>query len=321
MIATGAEPVHVATVAPWHSSVGDWATGEVTQRELARRQVPSVVHQGPIEARPGRTYVIGGGDLFSAKADRWRDAKAAFRVPGRHVANAVGLDLSSVPSIDWSFAADYPLFTVRDHESAAALADLVPAVRAVPCPATLIEGAPLEWITQRVGFEALRPLCPGGYVVVHRHPMMAPVALWLRSRRVPVVVVDVQPFKALSWRWGGITVPMTFDTSVIGGLVANAMGVVSFSLHLAIFAIGAGTPFAVADGADYQTRKMRRYLARAGVEDRVVRRRDVRRLAAMAIDRSGIDACSARERGAANEHLDEVARACTSVQPVPVGGR
>jgi hypothetical protein len=194
----------------------------MTQRELARRSVPSVVHHGPIESIPGRPYVIGGGD---------------------------------------------------------------------------------------------------GYVVVHRNPVTAPVALWLRARRVPIVVVDVQPFKAMSWRWGGITVPMTFDTSILGGLVASAVGVVSFSLHLAIFAIATGTPVAVADTGDHRSRKMLRYLARAGIGDRIVGRRNVSRLLDTAIDPTGMAACSDRERRLATEHLDHVARACAAAKPVSVGGR
>jgi polysaccharide pyruvyl transferase WcaK-like protein len=89
-------------------------------------------------------------------------------------------------------------------------------------------------------------------------------------------------------------------------LVQSAGAVLTSSLHLAIFAIGAATPFAAVDIGDYQSNKVRRYLKRAGLEDRCGKSEDLLDIATSNIDT--FKKASRQEKQAANEHLHEIAQ-------------
>lgn len=293
--------IGVLTVAPWHNSIGDLATADATVTHLVDAGFAARSVTTPEEGQPTH-LVIGGGDLL-AGAGRWEAIKRRFEVPGRHVLNAVGVNLGSIDRVDWGFTRDYLVVTVRDNETVKALQDRVPKVEAVPCPATLVE--PLPWAELQVlpNFSMLKPLEPGGYVVVHRHPRLRRAVRRLEKETgVPAVIVDAQAHHQYPWGRNGIVVPATHSTRVVMTLVQNARLVVGSSLHLCIMSMGAGVPFVAYYRSGYQAEKTRRYLARAGIEEAIVH--DRRQILPVA-EKVGrvIATVSQSERAAAEAHL------------------
>jgi hypothetical protein len=301
--------IGVLTAAPWHNSIGDIATEQATLAHLARAGVPAApVSVGGIDVD---CLVIGGGDIIEHDHDHgepWSTLLGHFKQPGRHVLNAVGVEPAIVDLVDWSFAADYRLVTVRDLVVADRLAEHLPGVRACPCPATLLEPLPRDFVTSMPGFEPLRAL-GSDYVVVHRHPTLAKVARRVHGRDTPTVVVDPQAWRQYPWRGPALQLPWTHSPAVMLAVVAGARAVVTYSLHLAIFALSQSVPFAVVDLGtdDGQSNKIRRYLARAGLEDAMSEVGDDPLRHAESL-RARIAEVSAAERAAARHHLDEVVR-------------
>jgi Polysaccharide pyruvyl transferase len=296
--------IGVLTAAPWHNSIGDIATEEATLFHLAHAGVAAApVSVGGTDVE---CLVIGGGDIIEhdhghGHGEPWSDLLAHFRQPGRHVLNAVGVEPDIIDLVDWSFASDYRLVTVRDLVAADRLAEHLPSVRARPCPATLLEPLPLDFVTGMPGYEPLREL-GRDYVVVHRHPAVAKVARRVHGRDTPTVAVDPQAWRQYPWRGPALQLPWL-------AVVAGARAVVTYSLHLAIFALSQSVPFAVVDlGADDgQSNKVRRYLARAGLEDAMNPLGDdpLRRAESL---RARVAEVSSAERAEATAHLDDVVR-------------
>jgi hypothetical protein len=306
--------IGVLTAAPWHNSIGDIATEEATLAHLARAGLAAApVSVGGTDVE---CLVIGGGDIIEhdqGHGEPWSDLLAHFRQPGRHVLNAVGVEPAIVDLVDWSFASDYRLVTVRDLVVADRLAAHVDGVRARPCPATMLEPLPLDFVTSMPGYEPLGAL-GADYVVVHRHPAVAKVARRVHGRDTPTVAVDPQAWRQYRWRGPALQLPWTHSPAVMLAVVAGARAVVTYSLHLAIFALSRSVPFAVVDLGpdDGQSNKIRRYLARAGLEDAMNPRGDdpLRRAESL---RDRIAEVSAAERSAATAHLDDVVRAVSTV--------
>lgn len=300
----GAEPgvVPVSTVAPFHNSIGDLSTAQVTQEYLARRGRPSYLTSFWDHEHPH--VVLGGGEIVGAPSSgAWTDVKPAFLPCGEHVLNAVGVQ-RDVLRLDLGMLEAYRYVAVRDPVGAEILAEgarIEPAV--VPCPATLQPGIPLTVLAALPRFERLARLVAGEYVVVHRHPSLIPAALRLARAGHPVVVVDMQAHARHRWFPTGLVVPWTHSPMVIQGLVDAAQAVLTSSLHLAIFAIGAGKPFAAIDTRNAQSDKVRRYLRRAGLEDAMGREVDLDMALAM---RERVAAASIAERAAATAHLERV---------------
>lgn len=299
--------IGVLTVAPWHNSIGDIASSDATVAYLvdagfAARPVTTAEEGNPTH------LVVGGGDLLGGTG-KWKAIKRRFEVPGPHVLNAVGVDPANIDGVDWSFTADYRLVTVRDNEVTAALRDRLPSVHSVPCPATLIEPLPWDQLLALPRHQALRQLEPGGYVVIHRHPQLRRAARRVaRDAGAPLVVVDAQAHAQHAWGRRGLIVAPTHSPRVVVTLVQHARMVISLSLHLCVFALGQQVPFAVSYRGGYQSEKIRRYLARAGIEDACSE--DPRRLVLVA-DRIGtrVAAVGESERTLALAHLGNVAAA------------
>lgn len=294
--------VPVSTVAPFHNSIGDLSTAQVTQEYLTRRGRPSYLTSFWDHDRPH--VVIGGGEIVGAPTSgAWTHVKPAFLPRGEHVLNAVGVQ-RDVLRLDLGMLRDYRYVAVRDPVGAEILAEgagIEPAV--VPCPATLQPGIPLSVLAALPRFERLARLVPGEYVVVHRHPSLIRAALRLARSGHQVVVVDMQAHARHRWFPTGLVLPWTHSPMVVQGLVDGARAVLTSSLHLAIFAIGAGRPFAVIDTRNPQSEKVRRYLRRAGLEDAM--ERDVGLEQAWAM-RERVAQASVDERAAATAHLERV---------------
>ena len=299
--------VPVSTVAPFHNSIGDLSTAQVTQEYLARRGRPSYLTSFWDHDHPH--VVLGGGEIVGAPTrGAWTDVKPAFLPHGEHVLNAVGVQ-PDVLRLDLGMLSDYRYVAVRDHEGAEVLAEgagIAPAV--VPCPATLQPGIPLAVLAALPRFERLARLVPGTYVVVHRHPTLNRAARRLARSGHPVVVVDMQAHARHRWYPTGLVLPWTHSPLVVQGLVDSALAVLTSSLHLAIFAIGAGKPFAAIDTGDAQSDKVRRYLRRAGLEDAMSRAPDLEMALGL---RDRVAAASLVERRAATAHLERVLASVT----------
>lgn len=301
--------IGVLTVAPWHNSVGDIATSDATVTHLVDAGIAARAVSSADDGHPSR-LVIGGGDLLGGTG-RWEVTKRRFEVAGPHVLNAVGVDPANVDRVDWSFASDYRLVTVRDDPTAELLRSRLPRVGSVPCPATIV--APYTW-DEFVTFPrqgAIRELVPQGYVVVHRHPRLARYARAIRRQSgMPIAVVDAQAHAQHPWRRGGTVLPATHSPRVMATLVHNAHLVVSVSLHLCVFAIGGSVPFAAFGRGDYQSEKVRRYLDRAGIGDAYCT--SGKDLVAVAEQvRSRMRAISDAEQARTMAHLDDVVTAVT----------
>ena len=294
--------VPVSTVAPFHNSIGDLSTAQVTQEYLARRGCPSYLTSFWDHDHPH--IVIGGGEIIGAPvAGPWTHVKPTFLPHGQHVLNAVGVN-RDVLRLDLAMLRNYRYVAVRDPVGAEILADgagIEPSV--TPCPATLQPGIPLAVLSALPRFERLARLRPGDYVVVHRHPSLIPAALRLARARHPVVVVDMQAHARHGWFPTGLVLPWTHSPMVVQGLVDSARAVLTSSLHLAIFAIGAGTPFAAIDSRNPQSDKVRRYLRRAGLEDAIGRDVDLEMALAM---RERVTSATTVERAAATAHLERI---------------
>lgn len=236
------EAVELITTAGWMFSVGDIASQQATIAELAKRQVPCI----PMDEASGtRTCVIGGGHVLGHMPHLRQHI-----VEGQHILNAVGAHATG----DFGYLAEYKYRSVRDAislEIVGGNADLS------PCPAMLLQPS-------RQAMEE-RSRVRGGQVVVHRDPVCERA---MELRPIDMLIVDPQPNRRVPWNSGGRIFPVTHSPQLVMAELANATCCVTRSLHLAIFSLAMGTPFACIDlGDEPQSNKMRAYFDRAGMSD------------------------------------------------------
>lgn len=275
------QSVDLLTVGSWLFSVGDIATAKATQNELAKRDIPVVTVD---RSENGRTTVIGGGHVLGHMPHL-----SHFIVSGRHILNAVGAHRSG----DYSYLKEYRYLSVRDHESAAII-DQPCAV--VPCPAILLE--PSDIVIREVARRR------GGHVVVHRD---LAVARAIEKQSLDMLVVDPQPLRKCPWTLGGREMETTHCPELMIAAIIGAHAVITRSLHLSIFALCAGVPFACIDlGDEPQSNKLRHYWHRAGMADVMYDGNDPVRHAVSR--RHDWIACRDRQRQAVREHFDAIAR-------------
>lgn len=274
--------VDLLTTAPFMFSLGDIASMQETQRQLAERGIAAVSVDAP---RPGRTTVVGGGHVLGHMPHL-----VHFCVPGKNLLNAVGAH--STANADWAFLKEYRYRSVRDAVSAEIIGG---NCSLVPCPSVLIEP------TSRQLRVAGHPF--GGHIVLHNDPVVARAA---EHRIVTATIVDPQPGRKCVWRLGGDIVPTTHDPGLMIASIVGAHAVVTRSLHLSIFALAAGVPFCCIDtGDEPQSNKLRDYWTRAGAAHVMYDGDDPIRHA-VSIDWSGL---RDRERAAAVKHMDAMAKA------------
>ena len=280
-MASGAS-VDLLTAAPWLFSVGDIATHKATANALAERGIASVSVDLP---RPDRMTVIGGGHVLGHQPHLRH-----FVLNGRHVLNAVGVHATG----DYSYLREYKYVSVRDELSAKTIG--VPCER-VPCPAILLEPSQLI----RDGF----PPRHGGAVVVHRDPLCERA---VAKRAVDFLVVDPQPARKFGWHSGGTDLPITHCPERMIAALRGAHCVITRSLHIGIFAMVAGVPFACIDtGDEPQSNKCRGYFRRAEIVDVMTNSDDpIRHAVGLPYDWLAV---RDRERARCERHFDEMAAA------------
>jgi hypothetical protein len=303
------EAIPVSTVAPFHNSIGDISTGQVTQNYLAANGIPS--YSTSFWDKDHKTIVIGGGEIIGfPTVSAWSKLKPLFLPRGNHILNAIGFDIGTGTDADLGVLADYKYVSVRDDLIAERFRKYSTNLAVVPCPATLQYGIPLSLIKALPRFEFLRPLEENNYIVVHRHPNMEAIAKRLRKMGYRLVVVDMQAHAKHPWsNANDFIVPTGLHSpELIQGLVNSAFAIVTVSLHLAIFSIGANKPFAAVSDETKQSAKVRRYLARAGIDAVMADKQDD--LLSLALQyRSDLSAASASEKAKTLRHLQDVAAA------------
>jgi hypothetical protein len=306
---THPEAIPVSTVASFHNSIGDISTGQVTQNFLSAAGIPS--YSTSFWDTDHKTIVIGGGEIVGFPArGAWSKLKPLFLPRGNHILNAIGFDIGTGTKVDLGVLADYKYVSVRDHLIAEQFQKYAPNLAIVPCPATLQYGIPISLIRELPRFEFLQSLEVDNYVVVHRHPDMEPVAERLRKLGHRLVIVDMQAHAKHPWHNpSDLIVPTGLHSpELIQGLVNSAHAVVTVSLHLAIFSIGANKPFAAISNTTAQSAKVRRYLSRAGIDSVLADKQDD--LLALALEnRSKLASVSTTEKAKALHHLKDVANA------------
>jgi len=306
------EAIPVSTVAPFHNSIGDISTGQVTQNFLAAAGIPS--YSTSFWDTDHKTIVIGGGEIIGFPSrGAWSKLKPLFLPRGNHILNAIGFDIGTGNETDLGVLREYKYVSVRDNLIAEQFGKYSPNLAVVPCPATLQYGIPLTLIKALPRFEFLRPLEENNYIIVHRHPKMEPVAKRLRQLGHRLVIVDMQAHAKHPWRSSSdLIVPTGLHSpELIQGLVNSAFAVVTVSLHLAIFSIGANKPFAAVADETAQSAKVRRYLTRAGI-DAVLADKQADLLSLALENRSNISSASVREKAKTLQHLQHVAKAARS---------
>ncbi|RYE73104.1 MAG: polysaccharide pyruvyl transferase family protein [Oxalobacteraceae bacterium] len=312
--ATQSEAIPVSTVAPFHNSIGDISTGQVTQNFLSIDGIPS--YSTSFWDTNHKTIVIGGGEIIGFPArGAWSKLKPLFLPNGNHILNAIGFDIGTGTETDLGVLGDYKYVSVRDHLIAEQFHKYAPGLAVVPCPATLQYGIPLPLIKALPRFEFLRPLEEDNYIVVHRHPKMEPIAKRLRKLGHRLVIVDMQAHAKHPWRNSNdfIVPPGLHSPELIQGLVNSAHAIVTVSLHLAIFSIGANKPFAAVSDATAQSAKVKRYLTRAGIESVLAKKDDD--LFSLALEnRFKLSAVSASEKAKTLQHLQNVAKAARAMR-------
>lgn len=236
--------IDVLTTANWQFSLGDIASCMATMEQLAQRGVPV---RSVDEWNQVNTTIIGGGHVLGHMPQLQH-----FIVPGEHLLNAVGAHDTGEP---FEYLKEYIYLSVRDDISRQIIgldAELV------PCPATLLKPSRLH----RQMYGPRRP----GHVVVHKDPVCERA---IENRSLGgVLVVDPQPHRKVAWKSGGNMFDVVHDPRAIIAAMEGAHAVITRSLHLSIFALVAGVPFACIDtGDEPQSNKMRAYWKRAGIPE------------------------------------------------------
>lgn len=231
--------VDVLTTAGWMYNVGDVASCKATLMALAERGIPAC----PVDVSRDNTTVIGGGHVLGHM-----EHLRHFILPGPHVLNAVGAHRTG----DFSYLKEYKYVSVREKTSAEIIG--VPCCQ-VPCPAILLE--PSEIILRRVAGRKF------GHIVCQRDRA---VERSMESRYLADLTVLHTGPSNLPWNLGGEILPPIHSPEIVIAHMIGAHAAVVRSLHLGIFALAAGVPFACIDtGDEPQSNKMRDYWQRAGI--------------------------------------------------------
>lgn len=309
------------------ANTGDRAIGLHLLRWAERLGLPATaVDPALVPESDAAVLVIGGGELVHPPGHPFYDA---FRVPGRHVLNAVGVlgdgeGDGEGGAVAAPHLADYRYVSVRSAADRAALATEAPEVAVVPC--TTLAFADLA----RDGAGAAPP---AGSIGLHVHagsfaeegPFAAAAAI--RELLGPrVILFSFTPYNAdleVARAWaeiGGYGPPrvLTSPDEAYGFLARLEAAVVS-SLHAAIFCYQAGVPFLVHGGQE----KIARFTVPRGLEPRrftsLEQLRDRRALLAPAT--ADWDATLAADLGIVAAHLEALAGHLDDALRAPAAGR
>lgn len=233
------------------NNVGDQAIGVVLKRMLARHDIPhQVIDPFEPDTQDTSMLVIGGGELIRAPGHYFYDA---FRVPGPHVLNTVGvLDGSQTSYLD-----EYRMVTVRSQPDAERLG----RGEVSPCLTLLYD----QYLPPRDPPVDLPDGAIGFHITVPFFPYSAALVDWLRSAGIgPIVWLPVTHYnadyllmEALAAQVPGSIVLPRMDADDTFRTIGRLRALVSFSLHATLFAYTQNVPFLVTANSE----KIRYFLA------------------------------------------------------------
>lgn len=223
------------------NNVGDQAIGLVLQRVLDRHDIPHrTVDPFDPDTREAAMLVIGGGELIRAPGHPFYDA---FRVPGPHVLNTVGvIDGSQTAYLD-----EYRMVTVRSGADALELR----RGEVAPCLTLLYDrylppGEPPVPIPDgAIGFHITYPFAEHCITLVEwlRHAGVGPI-VWLP---VTHYNADYVLMEALAAQVPGSTLLPRMSPDDTFRTIGRLRALVSSSLHATLFAYAQDVPFLVAN--------------------------------------------------------------------------
>lgn len=238
------------------NNVGDQAIGVLLKRLLAQHDIPHrVIDPFEPDTRDTSMLVVGGGELIRAPGHHFYDA---FRVPGPHILNTVGvLDGSQTAYLD-----EYRMVTVRSEPDAARLG----RGEVSPCLTLLYDhhlptgDPPVEIPEGAIGL----------HITVPFFPYSAALVDWLRSAGIgPIVWLPVTHYnadyllmEALAAQVPGSVVLPRMDADDTFRTIGRLRALVSFSLHATLFAYTQNVPFLVTANSE----KIRYFLAERNLD-------------------------------------------------------
>jgi len=241
---------------------GDCAIGTVLMETLVAAGLPhEVVRTCSLIDSRFSALIVGAGHCLRVPGDPNYDR---FRVPGRHVLNAVGI---SREAGSLEFLADYRYVSVRSSADYERVSAIRPDAAIVPCPSLLLEGThkPELPVEDRTILIHMPPSCSGFVprwpeAVEEAFPDYHKALLSLnRFNNDQEYLYDIAFYK----RWQ--LIPGLTPTEIDGLLGhPNVHGLLSASLHATMFAYKHAKPFL----ALTQVEKIRSFVNDRGLSDR-----------------------------------------------------
>jgi hypothetical protein len=285
------------------ANLGDQAIGVHLMRWAERAGLPAVaIDPAATRAAQLPVLVIGGGELLHPNGHPYYDV---FRVPGRHILNAVG----TFGTIDGAHLEAFRLVSVRSAEDRAAITGVTREITVVPCTAVCYSD---------LARDTASPHSPAGSVGLHVHAgsfggsSAFESVLAVRAALGPrVALFSFTPYNGdldiarVCAEIAGYPPPQVFASpDEAFAFIARLDAVVVSSLHAMIFAYQAGVPFLVLGYSP----KIERFARERGLGERVIHGLSELSGKRALLDRDtvGWDAALAADRAAIARHLDTI---------------
>jgi len=287
---------------------GDRAIGISMGEDLSGAGIPfEVVREDFVPDGKFSALVVGGGHLLRASGDRFYDR---FRVPGRHILNAVGV---SDDVGDITFLKNYRYISVRSSADYRRISALYPGAQIAPCSSLGMSQKsemPIE-VEDRVILVHMPPSCSGFLsrwpeTVERAFPDYQKVLLSInRFNNDKEYLTDVGYYK----KWCVIADLTPYQMDMLIGH-PQVHGFLSTSLHGTMFALKHSKPFLALPNIE----KVRTFLLDHGVSHRIwaseISPGEMRgRLEPMSLDKRLGDLWE-KDKPALRSHLDRIISEC-----------
>lgn len=246
------------------NNTGDRAIGIFLQRVFEAESIPySVVNPLSPKLDEIAALVIGGGEIIRGPGHPFFDA---FRVPGRHILNSVGV----LSDQDTDYLREYRYVSVRSEKDR----QLVGFGQVTPCVTYLYRDyMPLRDLPVTIPENAI------GIQIHHGSVRNAwPLVKWLREHHVgPTVWLpvthyngDLRLMKSIARHVPNTTVLPQMEPDDVFRIIDSFRFFVSSSLHATLFAYAQGVPFIAWTGVE----KIKAFLAERNLEQYGFRGKD-----------------------------------------------